>query len=122
MNKCINDVLKAEMMLGVHEVFPSKYVKTLVSLSLVPLPLKYTPRCYYNVSSYTATFSCPPTLQKIFMLSSTCFFKSARVTFCPSKAPKVVSNSNGLSAFQIAWIFGGGSGITVEVSYCLSLM
>src|SRR5690242_11046340 len=64
-----------------------------------------------QVSSYTPAFSCPPILKNIFILSNTCFFKSARLTFWPIKPPNVASNSNGFNAFQISWTLLGGSGI-----------
>jgi hypothetical protein len=73
----------------------------------------------YMFSLYTAASSCPPTLQKIFMLSSTCFFRSGRVTVWPGKAPYVVSKVKGWMAFHMPWILGGGRGITYEVSECV---
>lgn len=51
------------------------------------------------------------------MLSNTCFFKSGLFRFCPGNPPYVLSNSNGLIAFQIPWIALGVSGIILGYAH-----
>lgn len=65
----------------------------------------------YKLSLKISAPSCPPLLRKIFILCNTCTFKSGLLRFCPAKPPYVLSNSNGLSAFQMARTAGGGRGI-----------